>query len=116
MAAICTVGSTGSLSTLLTGSSLIKTATEVEIKLSTSVAIGATCDFGYNLMSAGVSKAYNGAVHASKKGKINIQAYAIASAIQAAVYTARSMRKTQNNRRKQGWIDLEGIKKRRTYN
>ena len=111
-----TLGSTGSLATLLTSSSLIKTATEVEIKLSTSVAIGATCDFGYNLMSAGVSKAYNGAVHASKKGKINIQAYAIASAIQAAVYTARSMRKTQNNRRKQGWIDLEGIKKRRTYN
>ncbi len=86
------------------------------VKLSTSAAIGATCDFGYNLMSAGVSKAYNGAVHASKKGKINIQAYAIASAIQAAVYKARSMRKTQNNRRKQGWIDLEGIKKRRTYN
>ena len=111
-----TLGSTGSLATLLTSSSLIKTATEVEIKLSTSAAIGATCDFGYNLMSAGVSKAYNGAVHASKKGKINIQAYAIASAIQAAVYTARSMRKTQNNRRKQGWIDLEGIKKRRTYN
>ncbi len=111
-----TLGSTGSLATLLTSSSLIKTATEVEIKLSTSAAIGATCDFGYNLMSAGVSKAYNGAVHASKKGKINIQAYAIASAIQAAVYTARSMRKTQNNRRKQGWIDREGIKKRRTYN
>ena len=111
-----TLGSTGSLATLLTSSSLIKTATEVEIKLSTFAAIGATCDFGYNLMSAGVSKAYNGAVHASKKGKINIQAYAIASAIQAAVYTARSMRKTQNNRRKQGWIDLEGIKKRRTYN
>lgn len=111
-----TLGSTGSLATLLTSSSLIKTATEVEIKLSTSAAIGATCDFGYNLMSAGVSKAYNGAVHASKKGKINIQAYAIASAIQAAVYTARAMRKTQNNRRKQGWIDLEGIKKRRTYN
>ena len=65
-----TLGSTGSLATLLTSSSLIKTATEVEIKLSTSAAIGATCDFGYNLMSAGVSKAYNGAVHASKKVRL----------------------------------------------
>ena len=67
-------------------------------------------------MSAGVSKAYNAAVHASKKGKVNIQAYAIALAIQVAVYKARSMREIQNSRRKQGWIDLEGIKKRRTYN
>ena len=105
MAGAFTVGSTGSLSTLLTGSSLIKTATKVEIKLEASAAIGATCDFGYNLMSAAASKAYNSSVHASKKNKVNIQACAIAS-----------MKKKQNNRRKKGWIDLEGIRKRRTYN
>ena len=29
---------------------------------------------------------------------------------------AKSMKKKQNNRRKKGWIDLEGIRKRRTYN
>ena len=116
MAAICTVGSTGSLSTLLTGSSLIKTATKVEIKLEASAAIGATCDFGYNLMSAAVSKAYNSSVHTSKKNKVNIQACAIASVIQIAVYKAKSMKKKQSNRRKKGWIDLEGIRKRRTYN
>ena len=48
----------------MTGSSLIKTATKVEIKLEASAAIGATCDFGYNLMSAAASKAYNSSVHA----------------------------------------------------
>ena len=116
MAGAFTVGSTGSLSTFLTGSSLIKTATEVEIKLGASAAIGATCDFGYNLMSAAASKAYNSSVHASKKNKVNIQACAIASVIQIAVYKAKSMKKKQNNRRKKGWIDLEGIRKRRTYN
>ena len=116
MAGAFTVGSTGSLSTLLTGSSLIKTATKVEIKLEASAAIGATCDFGYNLMSAAASKAYNSSVHASKKNKVNIQACAIASVIQIAVYKAKSMKKKQNNRRKKGWIDLEGIRKRRTYN
>lgn len=116
MAAICTVGSTGSLSTFLTGSSLIKTATKVEIKLEASAAIGATCDFGYNLMSAAASKAYNGSIHASKKNKVNIQACAIASVIQIAVCKAKSMKKKQSNRRKKGWIDLEGIRKRRTYN
>ena len=116
MAAICTVGSTGSLSTFLTGSSLIKTATKVEIKLWASAAIDATCDFGYNLMSAAASKAYNGSIHASKKNKVNIQACAIASVIQIAVYKAKAMKKKQNNRRKKGWIDLEGIRKRRTYN
>ena len=46
----------------------------------------------------------------------NIQACAIASVIQIAVYKAKSMKKKQNNRRKKGWIDLEGIRKRRTYN
>ena len=91
MAGAFTVGSTGSLSTLLTGSSLIKTATKVEIKLGASAAIGATCDFGYNLMSAAASKAYNGSIHASKKNKVNIQACAIASVIQIAVYKAKSM-------------------------
>ena len=110
MAAICTVGSTGSLSTFLTGSSLIKTATKVEIKLEASAAIGATCDFGYNLMSAAASKAYNGSIHASKKNKVNIQACAIASVIQIAVCKVKSMKKKQNNRRKKGWIDLEGIR------
>ena len=73
-------------------------------------------DFGYNLMSAAASKAYNSSVHASKKNKVNIQACAIASVIQIAVYKAKSMKKKQNNRRKKGWIDLEGIRKRRTYN
>ena len=116
MAGAFTVGSTGSLSTFLTGSSLIKTATKVEIKLEASAAIGATCDFGYNLMSAAASKAYNGSIHASKKNKVNIQACAIASVIQIAVYKAKAMKKKQNNRRKKGWIDLEGIRKRRTYN
>ena len=117
MAGAFTVGSTGSLSTFLTGSSLIKTATKVEIKLGASAAIGATCDFGYNLMSAAASKAYNGSIHASKKNKVNIQACAIASVIQIAVCKAKSMKKKkQNNRRKKGWIDLEGIRKRRTYN
>ena len=67
MAGAFTVGSTGSLSTFLTGSSLIKTATEVEIKLGASAAIGATCDFGYNLMSAAASKAYNGSVTCFEK-------------------------------------------------
>ena len=100
----------------MTGSSLIKTATKVEIKLEASAAIGATCDFGYNLMSAAASKAYNGSVHASKKNKVNIQACAIASVIQIAVCKVKSMKKKQNNRRKKGWIDLEGIRKRRTYN
>ena len=116
MAGAFTVGSTGSLSTFLTGSSLIKTATKVEIKLGASAAIGATCDFGYNLMSAAASKAYNGSIHASKKNKVNIQACAIASVIQIAVCKVKSMKKKQNNRRKKGWIDLEGIRKRRTYN
>lgn len=102
----------------MTGSSLIKTATKVEIKLGVSAAIGATCDFGYNLMSAAASKAYtyNSSVHASKKNKVNIQVCAIASVIQIAVYKAKFMKKKQNNRRKKGWIDLEGIRKRRTYN
>ena len=81
-----------------------------------SAEIGLTCDLGSNLMGTGISKAYNGSVHASKKNKVNIQACAIASVIQIAVYKAKSMKKKQNNRRKKGWIDLEGIRKRRTYN
>ena len=48
--------------------------------------------------------------------KVNIQACAIASVIQIAVCKVKSMKKKQNNRRKKGWIDLEGIRKRRTYN
>lgn len=67
-------------------------------------------------MGTGISKAYNGSIHASKKIKVNIQACAIASVIQIAVCKAKSMKKKQNNRRKKGWIDLEGIRKRRTYN
>ena len=51
-----------------------------------------------------------------KKNKVNIQACAIASVIQIAVCKAKSMKKKQSNRRKKGWIDLEGIRKRRTYN
>ena len=67
-------------------------------------------------MGTGISKAYNGSVRCFEKNKVNIQACAIASVIQIAVCKAKSMKKKQNNRRKKGWIDLEGIRKRRTYN
>ena len=116
MAGAFTLGSTGSVSTLLTSGSAIKTATKIELGLGTSAAIGVTCDFGSNLMSAGASKAYNSSVHASKKNKVNIQAHAIDFAIRIALYKAKSMKKKQNSRRKRGWIDLKGIQKRRTYN
>ena len=51
-----------------------------------------------------------------KKIRLIFKLVRIASVIQIAVYKAKAMKKKQNNRRKKGWIDLEGIRKRRTYN
>ena len=119
-----TLSITGSIATFITSDTVagvisrtVKTTVmRTGIDDVASAEIGLTCDLGSNLMGTGISKAYNGSVHASKKNKANIQACAIASVIQIAVYKAKSMKKKQNNRRKKGWIDLEGIRKRRTYN
>ena len=124
MSGAFTLSSTGSIATFITSDTVagvisrtVKTTVmRTGIDDVASAEIGLTCDLGSNLMGTGISKAYNGSVHASKKHKVNIQACAIASVIQIAVYKAKSMKKKQNNRRKKGWIDLEGIRKRRTYN
>ena len=124
MSGAFTLSSTGSIATFITSDTVagvisrtVKTTVmRTGIDDVASAEIGLTCDLGSNLMGTGISKAYNGSVHASKKNKVNIQACAIASVIQIAVYKAKSMKKKQNNRRKKGWIDLEGIRKRRTYN
>ena len=124
MSGAFTLSSTGSIATFITSDTVagvisrtVKTTVmRTGIDDVASAEIGLTCDLGSNLMGTGISKAYNGSVHASKKNKFNIQACAIASVIQIAVYKAKSMKKKQNNRRKKGWIDLEGIRKRRTYN
>ena len=124
MSGAFTLSSTGSIATFITSDTVagvisrtVKTTVmRTGIDDVASAEIGLTCDLGSNLMGTGISKAYNGSVHASKKNKVNIQACAIASVIQIAVYKAKSMKKKQNNMRKKGWIDLEGIRKRRTYN
>ena len=124
MSGAFTLSSTGSIATFITSDTVagvisrtVKTTVmRTGIDDVASAEIGLTCDLGSNLMGTGISKAYNGSVHASKKNKVNIQACAIASVIQIAVYKAKSMKKKQNNRRKKGWLDLEGIRKRRTYN
>ena len=124
MSGAFTLSSTGSIATFITSDTVagvisrtVKTTVmRTGIDDVASAEIGLTCDLGSNLMGTGISKAYNGSVHASKKNKVNIQACAIASVIQIAVYKAKSMKKKQNHRRKKGWIDLEGIRKRRTYN
>ena len=124
MSGAFTLSSTGSIATFITSDTVagvisrtVKTTVmRTGIDDVASAEIGLTCDLGSNLMGTGISKAYNSSVHASKKNKVNIQACAIASVIQIAVYKAKSMKKKQNNRRKKGWIDLEGIRKRRTYN
>ena len=124
MSGAFTLSSTGSIATFITSDTVagvisrtVKTTVmRTGIDDVASAEIGLTCDLGSNLMGTGISKAYNGSIHASKKNKVNIQACAIASVIQIAVYKAKSMKKKQNNRRKKGWIDLEGIRKRRTYN
>ena len=124
MSGAFTLSSTGSIATFITSDTVagvisrtVKTTVmRTGIDDVASAEIGLTCDLGSNLMGTGISKAYNGSVHASKKNKVNIQACAIASVIQIAVYKAKSMKKKQNNRRKKGWIDLEGIRKRRMYN
>lgn len=124
MSGAFTLSSTGSIATFITSDTVagvisrtVKTTVmRTGIDDVASAEIGLTCDLGSNLMGTGISKAYNSSVHTSKKNKVNIQACAIASVIQIAVYKAKSMKKKQNNRRKKGWIDLEGIRKRRTYN
>ena len=124
MSGAFTLSSTGSIATFITSDTVsgvisrtVKTTVmRTGIDDVASAEIGLTCDLGSNLMGTGISKAYNGSIHASKKIKVNIQACAIASVIQIAVCKAKSMKKKQNNRRKKGWIDLEGIRKRRTYN
>ena len=124
MSGAFTMSSTGSIATFITSDTVagvisrtVKTTVmRTGIDDVASAEIGLTCDLGSNLMGTGISKAYNGSIHASKKIKVNIQACAIASVIQIAVCKAKSMKKKQNNRRKKGWIDLEGIRKRRTYN
>ena len=124
MSGAFTLSSTGSIATFITSDTVagvisrtVKTTVmRTGIDDVASAEIGLTCDLGTNLMGTGISKAYNGSIHASKKIKVNIQACAIASVIQIAVCKAKSMKKKQNNRRKKGWIDLEGIRKRRTYN
>ena len=124
MSGAFTLSSTGSIATFITSDTVagvisrtVKTTVmRTGIDDVASAEIGLTCDLGSNLMGTGISKAYNGSIHASKKIKVNIQACAIASVIQIVVCKAKSMKKKQNNRRKKGWIDLEGIRKRRTYN
>ena len=124
MSGAFTLSSTGSIATFITSDTVagvisrtVKTTVmRTGIDDVASAEIGLTCDLGSNLMGTGISKAYNGSIHASKKIKVNIQACAIASVIQIAVCKAKSIKKKQNNRRKKGWIDLEGIRKRRTYN
>jgi len=103
------LGSTGSISSML----------KADISIGTSTVIGMTCDFGVNLSTSAATKAVSSLSHASKKPKKkngSVQAYVIRAAIQAVVRQALMSKGRASNRRKRGWIDLEGIRKRRTYN
>ena len=67
MAGAFTVGSTGSLSTFLTGSSFLKNITKVEIKLGLLQQSVQPVILGIILCQQRQVKAYNGSIHASKK-------------------------------------------------
>ena len=103
------LGSTGSISSML----------KTNISIGTSAVIGMTCDLGVNLSTSAATKAVNNSSHTSRKPRkksTSIQAYVIRTAIRVAVRQALMSRSRTSNRRKRGWIDLEGIRKRRTYN
>ena len=75
MSGAFTLSSTGSIATFITSDTVagvisrtVKTTVmRTGIDDVASAEIGLTCDLGSNLMGTGISKAYNGSVHASKK-------------------------------------------------
>ena len=97
-----TLGSTSSIAEML----------NAETSLGVSAVMGMTSDFGVNLSTSAATKAVNNSSHTSRKPRkksSSIQAYVIRTAIQAAVRQALMSKGRTSNRRKRGWIDLEGI-------
>ena len=71
MSGAFTLSSTGSIATFITSDTVAgvisRTVKTTVMRTVASAEIGLTCDLGSNLMGTGISKAYNGSVHASKK-------------------------------------------------